>query len=60
MMRRDDFKAIAEIVRKYHTEGAIDKLVLRDMVDNLAAYFRQSNPSFDKGKFVKACGFYQE
>lgn len=60
MMRRDDFKAIAEIVRKYHTEGAIDKLVLRDMVDNLSSYFRQSNASFDKSKFLRASGFYQE
>lgn len=60
MMRRDDFKHIAEIMRKYHTEGTIDKLILRDMVDNLSSYFRQSNPSFDKGKFVKLCGFYQE
>lgn len=59
-MRRDDFKAIAEVLRKHHTEGTIDKLALRDLVDELSTYFRQSNPSFDKGKFVRACGFYQE
>lgn len=60
MMRRNDFKAIAETLRKRHTEGTIDKLALRDLVDDLSSYFRQSNPAFDKGKFVKACGFYQE
>lgn len=60
MMRRADFKAIAETLRKYHTEGTIDKLILRNMIDNLCAYFRQSNPSFDKGKFIRACGYYQE
>lgn len=60
MMRRNDFKEIAEVLRKYHTEGTIEKLALRNLVEDLSSYFRQSNPAFDKGKFVKACGFYQE
>jgi len=60
MMRRNDFRAIAETLRVYYTNGSVDKVVLRDMVDNMCNIFRQSNPAFDKGKFVKACGFYQE
>jgi len=60
MMRRDDFKAIAEVLRKRHAEGAIDKTVLRDLIEDLCHYFRSSNSSFDKGKFIKACGYYQE
>lgn len=60
MLRRNDFKAIAEVLRKYHTEGTIDKIYLRDMIDELSVHFRQSNPSFDKGKFLRASGFYQE
>lgn len=60
MMTRVDFKAIAEVIRKHHTENTIDKLTLRNLVDQLSVHFRQSNPTFDKGKFVKACGYYQE
>lgn len=57
-MRRDDFKAIAEIIREYRlitNEEATYILTTR-----LCQYFRQSNASFDKGKFLKACGYYQE
>lgn len=59
-MTRTDFKAIAEVLRKYHTSGTIDKTVLREMINELCVHFRQSNESFDKGKFIKACGYYQE
>ena len=60
MMRRNDFKAIAEVFRKYHTEGTVDKIMLREIVESFSVIFRQSNPSFDKGKFLRASGFYQE
>jgi hypothetical protein len=60
MMRRNDFQAIADIIRTYHTNGTVDKLVLRDMADKMSGYFRQSNPTFDKGRFVRACGWYDE
>lgn len=59
-MTRTDFKAIAEVLRKRHASGTIDKVVLREMVNEMCVHFRKSNESFDKGKFVKACGFYQE
>ena len=60
MMRRNDFKAIAEVLRMYHSMNTIDKVVFRDMVEKLSRCFRESNPTFDKGDFVKRCGFYQE
>jgi hypothetical protein len=28
-----------------------------DFIDGLCFYFRQGNPSFDRDKFIKACGF---
>lgn len=59
-MRRNDFKAIAEVLRKYHTSGSIDKSVLREMINELCVHFRHSNDTFDKGRFIKACGYYQE
>ena len=60
MMRRNDFRAIAETLRVYYTNGSVDKVVLRDMVDNMCNIFRQSNPAFDRSKFLRTCGFYNE
>lgn len=59
-MTRKDFKAIAEVLRKYHTSGSIDKSVLRELINELCVHFRQSNDTFDKGRFIRACGLYQE
>lgn len=58
-MTRKDFNAIAEIIRKYTLVGA-DLLDLHLMTNELATYFKKANPSFDRGKFIKACGYYQE
>jgi hypothetical protein len=60
MMRRNDFNHIAEVIRKRYVDGTVDKLILRDMVDDMASYFRESNAAFDKTKFLRACGFYNE
>ena len=58
-MSRKDFKAIAEIIRKYNIIGA-DALDLHNMTDELSSYFKKANPTFDRGKFMKATGYYQE
>lgn len=58
MMRRADFKAIAEVIREYKL--LTDEAPVYVLTTKLCQYFRQSNPTFDKGKFLKACGFYQE
>ena len=59
MMRRDDFKAIADIIREYKLVAAHEEPVYV-LTTKLCQYFRQSNPTFDKGKFLKNCGFYRE
>lgn len=59
MMRRADFKAIAEIIREYKLVATHEEPVYV-LTTKLCQYFRQSNPTFDKGKFLKNCGFYQE
>lgn len=57
MMRRDDFKHIAEVIREYKLLSNNEEPVYI-LTTKLCQYFRQSNPSFDKEKFLKACGFY--
>lgn len=59
MMRRKDFKAIAEIIRKYNLLK-VDSLDLHNMAEAFASYFKKANPTFDRGKFFKSCGWYQE
>ena len=58
MMRRPDFEAIANVIRSYRQEATLDRVVLREMAEDLCKYFKQSNPAFDKEKFIRACGYY--
>ena len=58
-MSRKDFKAIAEIIRKYNILNA-DGLELYGITEELSSYFKKANPTFDRGKFMKATGYYQE
>lgn len=58
-MTRRDFKAIAEITRKYNLLNH-DNLNLYEMSLELCSYFKKANPTFDKGKYLKAAGYYQE
>ena len=57
-MTRTDFKAIAEIIREYkilHDDASVYVLTTR-----LCQHFKKANPTFDKGKFLRDCGYYQE
>lgn len=55
-MRRADFKEIAEVIRMHKL---IDPTVVSmGLLEDLCVVFRKSNPTFDKGKFLRACGFY--
>lgn len=57
-MTRTDFKVIAEIIREYKLlSGDASVYVL---TTRLCQHFKQSNPTFDKGRFLKDCGYYQE
>lgn len=55
-MRRQDFKAIADIIREYKLLATEEPVYI--LTTKLCQYFKQSNPSFDKEKFLRACGFY--
>jgi len=58
-MTRKDFKAVADIIRKYNIL-LHDQMDLYEMSIELCSYFKKANPTFDKGKFLKAAGWYQE
>jgi hypothetical protein len=59
MISRKDFKSIAEIIRKYNLLK-VDSLDLHNLTEDLAIYFKKANPTFDRGKFMKNSGWYQE
>lgn len=63
-LSKKDYKAIAEIIAKEnkpkHFENSYCKGkedVLIYMVNELANYFAQGNPAFNREKFGTACGF---
>lgn len=58
-MTRPDFKAIAAILREYKVLHP-DDASLYVLTTRLCKYFKQANPTFDKGKFLRDCGYYQE
>ena len=63
-MRRAEFKAIAEVIRMHRLQAqayiANPIVISEGLLEDLCVVFRKSNPTFDKGKFLRACGFYQE
>lgn len=60
-MTRKDFQAIASIIRHYKLESPTDSgYTIEFLVKDLSDYFQQANSSFDKDRFMRACGFYGE
>lgn len=59
-MRRPDFKQLAEVIREHKIHGHHYEPYFRVLVDDIALVCKKSNPSFDKSKFMKACGYYDE
>lgn len=57
-MTRKDFKAIAEIIRKYNLIGTKDGVFFYELVNEFATYFKKANSTFDHSKFMKSCGWY--
>ncbi len=53
-----DHKAIAEIVRRAKGDafGIEVPAVMKCVAVNMADYFTQDNPQFDRGRFLEACG----
>lgn len=57
MLSRQHYKAIAEIIKGNDTgERVSTRLVCLDIAEELANYFAQDNPRFDRQKFLAACG----
>ena len=65
-MRRNNFKAVAEIIRHYKLSSEIQdpsktmskRELMFHLTDRLASYFKQDNPAFNRELFMKACGWY--
>jgi DNA-binding MurR/RpiR family transcriptional regulator len=51
MLTKKDYKAIAEIIRS----AGYKWLYLKRISSDLADYFEQDNPAFDRAKFINAC-----
>ena len=69
-MTKKDFEAIAKAIKKQTDtvsswtggEGTIDRQdmamdILRRTAGDMCDHFRTSNPNFDRGRFMTACGF---
>ena len=59
MISRKDFAAVAAIIRKYNLIDT-DLLDLHNLTEELATYFKKANSTFDRGKFMRSAGWYQE
>ena len=61
MFTRQHYKAVAEIIRKRQNLNTGTKRTPRflyadDLAGDLADYFDEDNPQFDRQKFLEACG----
>lgn len=57
-MSRKDYVAIAAIIKeRAAAEDETARGAIRDLATALAYDFGRKNPSFDKVRFMKACGF---
>ena len=51
-LSRKHYQAIADIIR---TRGTSNKNQVENIKSDLAEYFQEDNPRFDKERFWKAC-----
>ena len=58
MFTKQHYKAIAEIIRPHLLVSKIrkDGAQVADIALELADYFAQDNPRFDRERFLEACG----
>lgn len=59
-MRRNDFSALAAVIREHKLQGHHYEPYFHTLVEDIAKVCKESNASFDKSKFMKACGWYNE
>jgi hypothetical protein len=58
MFTKQDYKAIAEIIKEATQEshnGVVNWVHRGNLIDELADYFAEDNPRFDRKRFVEAC-----
>lgn len=53
-MSKKDYAAIAEIIESNRGDGV--EYTLDNIANELALYFEQDNSTFDRNKFMVACG----
>lgn len=51
MLSRKHYIRIAEIIKSEKEKG----LMMNELIEDLAKYFEEENPNFDKNKFIQAC-----
>lgn len=54
MVTKKDFEAVAEIISSNRGDGV--EYTLDMIAINLADYFAEQNPNFNRDRFIKACG----
>ena len=54
-MTKKHFKAIAEII-KFRMDATLYSPPVEVLAKDLAQYFKQDNPRFDRERFLAACG----
>ena len=55
MLSRKHFQAIADCIKQAQTRD--DRAVALQIALNLCAVFKAENPTFDRQRFLAACGF---
>lgn len=53
-LSRKHYKAIADIMNRYSLLHPVE-FTIDDCIADLATYFKQDNPRFDKQRFYDAC-----
>lgn len=55
-MTRKDFQMMAETIAALGRAGAYNAATQREIAENFAHRLAQTNPRFDRARFIKACG----
>lgn len=56
-MSRKDYEALAAIVKNsLHSDGGVDDEQAFQIAYDMADYFESTNPSFNRARFMDACG----
>lgn len=56
MTSRQDYRAVAEIIRRHKEDYEGDGATLASVAESLATYFGATNSAFDADRFYEACG----